>query len=207
MAQQFQGTNYFWPRPSACTYGSESCGDRRLQSASNLGPTERRASDQVIVNNISAFFSGNNLSTNTVVPVDMVYASASGLDPHISPESARLQIARVALSRGISEAKVKALVEQYVEPPQLGFLGEPRVNVLLLNVALDQLSPLKVEKAPAKPEVVVDETEADSADHRQRPGPSASCWSIAGGARTATRFSKRRTGNAECARPWMNVRT
>jgi potassium-transporting ATPase KdpC subunit len=148
MAQQFQGTNYFWPRPSACTYGSSPSGIA-ASSGSNLGPTSGALQTNV-ANNISAFISGNNLPTNTVVPADMVYASASGLDPHISPESARLQIARVALSRGISEDKVKALVEQYVEPPQLGFLGEPRVNVLLLNVALDQLSPLKVEKAPAK---------------------------------------------------------
>jgi K+-transporting ATPase ATPase C chain len=89
------------------------------------------------MNNASAFISGNNLPTNTVVPVDMVFASASGLDPHISPEAARLQIARVAASRGMSPDKVKNLVEQFVESPQWGFLGQARVNVLLLNVALD----------------------------------------------------------------------
>jgi len=89
-------------------------------------------------NNAAAFISGNNLPTNTIVPADMVYASASGLDPHISPEAARLQISRVAASRGLSADKVKDLVEQYVEPPQWGFLGQARVNVLLLNVALDQ---------------------------------------------------------------------
>ena len=68
----------------------------------------------------------------------MAFASASGLDPHISPESARLQISRVAVSRGMKEEDVKALVEKFVEPPQWGFLGQARVNVLLLNVALDQ---------------------------------------------------------------------
>jgi K+-transporting ATPase ATPase C chain len=73
------------------------------------------------MNNIAAFISGNNLPTNTVVPADMVFASASGLDPHISPEAARLQIARVAASRGMSEDKVKELVEQFTEPPQWGF--------------------------------------------------------------------------------------
>jgi K+-transporting ATPase ATPase C chain len=70
----------------------------------------------------------------------MVFASASGLDPHISPESARLQIARVASSRGLSQDKVTDLVNKFVEPPQWGFLGQARVNVLLLNVALDQLA-------------------------------------------------------------------
>jgi K+-transporting ATPase ATPase C chain len=70
----------------------------------------------------------------------MLYASASGLDPHISPESARLQITRVAAARGLSQDAVQQLVEKFVEPPQWGFLGEPRVNVLLLNLALDQLA-------------------------------------------------------------------
>ena len=72
------------------------------------------------MNNTAAFISGNNLPTNTVVPADMVFASASGLDPHISPEAARLQIARVAAARGLSEDKVKALVEQFTEAP-MGF--------------------------------------------------------------------------------------
>jgi K+-transporting ATPase ATPase C chain len=92
-----------------------------------------------VANNIAAFISGNNLPTNTVVPADMIFASASGLDPHISPEAARLQVSRVAVSRGLSEDKVKELTERFVEPPQWGFLGQARVNVLLLNVALDRL--------------------------------------------------------------------
>ena len=70
----------------------------------------------------------------------MAFASASGLDPHISPEAAQLQIARVAASRSLSEEKVKALVGRFTEPPQWGFLGQARVNVLLLNVALDEMS-------------------------------------------------------------------
>ena len=136
LAQQFQGTNYFWPRPSACSYGTGGSGIV-ASSGSNLGPTSGTLQTNVL-NNIAAFISGNNLPTNTVVPPDMVFASASGLDPHISPEAARLQISRVAASRGMSEDKVKALVDQFTEPPQWGFLGQARVNVLLLNVALDQ---------------------------------------------------------------------
>lgn len=136
LAQQFQGTNYFWPRPSACSYGTGPSGIA-ASSGSNLGPTSGALQTNVM-NNIAAFISGNNLPTNTVVPADMVFASASGLDPHISPEAARLQISRVAVSRGLSEDKVKALVDQFTEPPQWGFLGQARVNVLLLNVALDQ---------------------------------------------------------------------
>ncbi len=137
LAQQFTGTNYFWPRPSACTYGSSPSG-LVASSGSNLGPTSGALQTNVM-NNAAAFISGNNLPTNTVVPADMVFASASGLDPHISPEAARLQIARVAASRGLKEDKVKELVEQFTEAPQWGFLGEARVNVLLLNVALDQI--------------------------------------------------------------------
>ena len=136
LAQQFQGTNYFWPRPSACGYGTGPSGIV-ASSGSNLGPTSAPLHTNVM-NNIAAFISGNNLPTNTPVPADMIYASASGLDPHISPEAARLPIARVAASRGMSEDKVKALVDQFTEPPQWGFLGQARVNVLLLNVALDQ---------------------------------------------------------------------
>ena len=141
LAQQFQGTNYFWPRPSACSYGTGASGIV-ASSGSNLGPTSAPLQTNVM-NNIAAFISGNNLPTNTVVPADMVYASASGLDPHISPEAARLQIARVALSRGLSEDKVKELVARFIEPPQLGVFGQARVNVLLLNVALDTMAPDK----------------------------------------------------------------
>src|SRR3974390_2221053 len=118
LAQQFQGTNYFWPRPSACTYGTGASG-LVASSGSNLGPTSGTLQTNV-QNNIAAFISGNNLPTNTIVPADMVFASASGLDPHISPEAARLQVSRVSTSRGMSEEKVKALVQRFTEPPQWG---------------------------------------------------------------------------------------
>jgi potassium-transporting ATPase KdpC subunit len=137
LAQQFTGTNYFWPRPSACSYGTGPSG-LVASGGSNLGPTSGALQTNVL-NNAAAFRSGNNLATNAPVPADMVYASASGLDPHISPEAARLQISRVAASRGLKEDKVKALVESFVEPPQWGFLGQERVNVLKLNLALDEL--------------------------------------------------------------------
>jgi K+-transporting ATPase ATPase C chain len=141
LAQQFQGSNYFWPRPSACSYGTGPTGIA-ASSGSNLGPTSGTLQTNVI-NNASAFISGNNLPTNTPVPPDMVFASASGLDPHISPEAARLQIARVAAARGVGPDKVTGLVEKFIEPPQWGFLGEPRVNVLLLNIALDEMTAQK----------------------------------------------------------------
>jgi K+-transporting ATPase ATPase C chain len=149
LAQQFTGSNYFWPRPSACTYGTGPTG-LVASGGSNLGPTSGALQTNVI-NNTAAFISGNNLPTNTLVPADMVFASASGLDPHISPEAARLQIARVAAARGLSPDKVTALVDQFKEGSQWGFLGEPRVNVFLLNIALDEMDPKKpTPSVPAK---------------------------------------------------------
>jgi len=147
LAQQFTGSNYFWPRPSACTYGTGPAG-LVASGASNLGPTSGALQTNVM-NNTAAFLSGNNLPTNTPVPADIVFASASGLDPHISPDAARLQIARVAAARGLSVDKLASLVEKFTEGSQWGFLGEPRVNVLLLNVALDEMAPTK--SAPAAP--------------------------------------------------------
>ena len=149
LAQQFTGSNYFWPRPSACSYGTGPTGIS-ASGGSNLGPTSGQLQTNVM-NNTAAFISGNNLPTNTQVPADVVFASASGLDPHISPEAARLQIARVAASRGLDKDKVRGLVDNHTEQPQWGFLGEARVNVLLLNVALDQMDPKKAAQTqPAK---------------------------------------------------------
>ena len=131
LAQQFTGEKYFWPRPSAGSYATVPSG------ASNLGPTSQKLHDAVATN-AAAFRAAHKLSADAPVPADMVFTSGSGLDPHISPEAARLQVARVAAARGISDESIKALVEKFIEPPQLGFLGEPRVNVLLLNLALDR---------------------------------------------------------------------
>ena len=145
LAQQFTGSNYFWPRPSACSYGTGPTGIT-ASVASNLGPTSGQLQTNVM-NNAAAFLSGNNLPTNTPVPADVLFASGSGLDPHISPAAAQLQVARVAAARAMDKDKVRGLVDTYTEQPQWGFLGEARVNVLLLNVALDQMDP---KKAPSK---------------------------------------------------------
>jgi potassium-transporting ATPase KdpC subunit len=135
MAQQFQGAKYFWPRPSAATYGTGPTG-LNASSGSNLGPTSAQLQTNVRAN-AKALRDAGKLPADAPVPADLVYASASGVDPHISPGAARFQVARVAGARGMGEDRVRALVEEFVEPPQWGFLGEARVNVLLLNLALD----------------------------------------------------------------------
>ena len=138
LAQQFTGGKYFWPRPSAGSYATVPSG------ASNLGPTSQKLQDNVATN-AAAFRAGNKLAADAPVPADMVFTSASGLDPHISPEVARLQVGRVAAARDISVDHVKMLVERFVEPPQWGIFGESRVNVLRLNLALDDLHTKKAE--------------------------------------------------------------
>ncbi len=138
LAQQFTGDKYFWPRPSAGSYATVPSG------ASNLGPTSQALQSNVTAN-ATAFRTGNKLAADAPVPADMVFTSASGLDPHISPEAARLQVGRVAAARGIGADQVKALVEKFVEPPQWGIFGEARVNVLRLNLALDNLDTKKAE--------------------------------------------------------------
>jgi len=126
LAQSFSKPEYFWPRPSSVNYSAMPSG------ASNQSITDSRLLEDVKKRRAALEAAGS------AITADMLFASASGLDPHISPEAARLQIARVAASRGISEDKIKAFVDQFTEPPQWGFLGQVRVNVLLLNVALDK---------------------------------------------------------------------
>lgn len=135
MAQQFQGDKYFWPRPSANTYGSSPSGIV-ASSGSNLGPTSAQLQTNVN-NNLASLRTAHHLAADAPVPSDLVFASASGVDPEISPEAARFQIARVAAARKMTVDEVTALVEKHLKPAQWGFLGEPRVNVLLLNLDLD----------------------------------------------------------------------
>ena len=136
LAQNFTGAQYFHPRPSAA--GANGF-DATSSSGSNLGPTSSNLVAN-ITQNIATYRSDNNLATNAPVPADAVTASASGLDPHISVANAELQIPRVAKARGISEDNVRALVKQNTSGRDLGVFGEPRVNVMTLNFALDGLT-------------------------------------------------------------------
>jgi K+-transporting ATPase ATPase C chain len=132
IGQNFTGAKYFHPRPSAAGNGY----DPTSSSGSNLGPTSKKLADG-IAQNIADYRSQNGLATNALVPADAVTASASGLDPHISPQNADLQATRVAKERGLNLEEVRTLIVKYTDQANLGFLGEPGVNVLRLNLALD----------------------------------------------------------------------
>ena len=135
LAQNFTGAQYFHPRPSAA--GSNGF-DATSSGGSNLGPTSSNLVANITAN-LATYRSDNGLATNAPVPADAVTASASGLDPHISVANAEIQIPRVAKARRLSEEQVRKLAQQNTRGRDLGVFGEPRVNVMTLNFALDQL--------------------------------------------------------------------
>jgi len=134
LGQSFTGESYFHSRPSAAGAGY----DASSSSGSNLGPTSQKLADQ-INERVAAYRTENGLAADEPVPIDAVTASASGLDRHISPANAALQIARVARARHLPVEKVREWVAQNTDKEDLGLLGDPGVNVLKLNLALDQL--------------------------------------------------------------------
>ena len=136
LAQGFTADNYFHPRPSAAGSGY----DAANSGGSNLGPTSQKLND-AIKERIDAYRKENGLSKNEPVPADAVTSSGSGLDPHISARNADVQAGRVAKARGLREEQISELIHRNTDSRDLGVLGDPGVNVLQLNLALDSFGP------------------------------------------------------------------
>ncbi len=134
IAQGFGHPKYFHPRPSAAGQGY----DGLSSAGSNLGPLSQKLNDS-LKERLTQYRTENKLSPDVLIPADAVTASASGLDPHISLKNALLQTARVATARGVGDQTVLKQIEHYTQGRDWGIFGEPRVNVLMLNLALDQL--------------------------------------------------------------------
>ena len=135
IGQKFDSSIYFWSRPSAIDYNPIPSG------ASNLGPTSDKLKKQVAERR-KLFATNNSIADTSTIPKEMMFASASGLDPHISPEAALLQLERVAMARNLNEAqkqKVEQLIKNKTQEPQFFLFGEPRINVFELNLALDSI--------------------------------------------------------------------
>ena len=146
IGQAFTRPEYFHPRPSAAGAGY----DASASSGTNKGPTDAKLADTLITQAIDSAVA-NDGARKGAIPSDMVTSSASGLDPHISPANAYLQVARVARARHADSVAVRALLAGHVEGRQFGFFGESRVNVLLLNIAVDSAFPMTKMPAAAKP--------------------------------------------------------
>jgi len=138
IGQAFSRPEYFHSRPSAAGAGY----DPTASAGANKGPTDLKLADTLIAGQVARVVEEDGAERGRI-PADIVTASGSGLDPHISPGNAALQIPRVARSRGVSEDSLRAVVALHTEGRQLGFLGEPRVNVLLLNLELDRKWPAR----------------------------------------------------------------
>jgi K+-transporting ATPase ATPase C chain len=132
LVQGFAGAKYFHPRPSAAGSGY----DATSSGGSNLGPLSKKLTEDTM-QRVRDYRAENNLAPSTRIPADAVSASGSGLDPHISPENALQQVPRVARARGLSEEAVIGRIKAHTEGRTLGIFGEPRVNVLMLNLDLD----------------------------------------------------------------------
>ena len=132
IGQPFTRAEYFHPRSSAAGSGY----DGTASSGTNKGPTDRKLADTLIAQAVTDVVTNDGAQKGRI-PSDMVTASGSGLDPDISPANAQLQVGRVADARGLKPARVRAIVQAHTEGRQFGFFGEPRVNVLLLNIAID----------------------------------------------------------------------
>jgi len=133
LAQPFTGAGYFHPRPSAANYAADN------STPGNFGPTNQKLVERVKTD-VAALQAEN---PGKPVPIDLVTTSGSGLDPHITPAAAEFQVPRIARARGISEAGLRKLLAEHTEGRQFGIFGEPRVNVLELNLALDEKYPVK----------------------------------------------------------------
>lgn len=134
IGQSFTQAKYFQGRPSAA---GEKGYDAANSSGSNLGPTSKKLMDRVKLE-IERIRKENPKLANTPIPADLVTASGSGLDPHISPKAAQVQVARVAAARKLDEKEIQKLVNQFTKGPEIGLFGDPTVNVLLLNLELDR---------------------------------------------------------------------
>lgn len=151
IGQQFSASDYFHPRPSAA--GSGYVGDS--SNATNKGPTDRKLADTLIAQAVDSAVKTDG-AVKGQIPSDMVTSSGSGLDPDISPANADLQVARVAAARHLSPAQVRAILATHTRGRQFGVFGEPRVNVLRLNLALDSAFPTSASPSRPRPRAAAD---------------------------------------------------